>query len=54
LKALLEQFEHIYDVDHHYSDYNAVFVALKLEIDSMPYDPFVTLMQIIMICASAN
>ena len=40
LKALLEQFEHIYDVDHHYSDYNAVFVALKLEIDSMPYDPF--------------
>ncbi|MGY5395306.1 YagK/YfjJ domain-containing protein [Acinetobacter sp. NigerLNRRAM0016] len=39
-KELLEQFEHIYDVDHHYSDYNAVFVALKLEIDSMRYDPF--------------
>jgi hypothetical protein len=40
LRALLEQFEHIYDVDHHYSDYNAVFVALKLEIDSMRYDLF--------------
>lgn len=40
LKALLEQFEHIYDVDHHYSDYNAVFVELKLEIDLMRYDPF--------------
>lgn len=40
LKGLLEQFDQIYDVDYHYSDYNAVFVELKSHIDLMRYDPF--------------
>lgn len=40
LKELLEQFDQIYDVDYHYSDYNAAFVELKSQIDLMRYDPF--------------
>lgn len=40
LKELLEQFDQIYDVDYRYSDYNAVFIELKSQIDLMRYDPF--------------
>lgn len=38
-KELLEQFDQVYDIDFEYSDYNAVFVGLKSEIDLMRYNP---------------
>lgn len=39
-KELLEQFDQIQDFDYQYSDYNAVFIGLKSEIDLMRYDPY--------------
>lgn len=38
-KELLEQFDQVYDIDFEYSDYNAVFVGVKSEIDLMRYNP---------------
>lgn len=38
-RELLKQFDQVYDIDFEYSDYNAVFVGLKSEIDLMRYNP---------------
>ncbi|ENU80978.1 hypothetical protein F975_00836 [Acinetobacter sp. ANC 3789] len=36
-KELLDQFNEIYNIDYYYSDYNSIFVLIKLEIDMMRY-----------------
>lgn len=39
-KELLELFDQIQDFDYQYKDYNALFFELKIQIDSIRYDPY--------------
>ncbi|MHA3061983.1 YagK/YfjJ domain-containing protein [Acinetobacter sp. ANC 4636] len=39
-KELLDQFNEIYNIDYYYSDYNSMFVLIKLEIDLIRHNFF--------------
>lgn len=39
-KELLDNFDKIYNADYYYTDYNSVFLLIKLEIDITRYDIF--------------